>query len=148
MKLPELQQLVQQSTLDFLIASIFCYLAALVIGGDRERRGKSAGVSTYSFVIGGSMMFSFVGNVMGVDPTRIAAQIVTGIGFLGAGLIIRQSGTKVSNLTTAASVWYSSALGVAIGFHLYTIAAIGVLYAWVAFKYLPKFKSPEEEKSS
>lgn len=81
---------------------------------------------------------------MGLDPTRIAAQIVTGVGFLGAGLIIKQSGVRVSNLTTAASVWYSSSIGVAIGFQLYLIAFVATLYALVAFKFLPNFKKKEE----
>ena len=80
-------------------------------------------------VIAGSMLFTFLS--MRVDPnstSRIAAQIITGIGFIGAGLIIKQ-GINVRNLTTAASIWTAAAIGMAIGFGYYIVAIITTIAA-------------------
>lgn len=94
------------------------------IGAERESRGKDAGISTHILVIAGAMLFSTLSMI--VDPnssSRIAAQIVSGIGFLGAGLILKE-GASVKNLTTAASLWFAGAIGMAIGFGFYLIAAL------------------------
>jgi putative Mg2+ transporter-C (MgtC) family protein len=115
----------------FVIGFALSVAIGFVIGIERESRGKDAGISTHILVISGSMLFTFLS--MLVDPqstSRIAAQIVTGIGFLGAGLILKE-GHSVHNLTTAASLWYAAAVGMAIGFGFYAIAAmagiIGIL---------------------
>ena len=96
----------------------------------RESRGKPAGISTHCFVIAGFMIFTYLSAQ--VDPSstsRIAAQLVTGIGFLGAGIILKsEADERVTNLTTACCymVW-TVAIGMAIGFNFYfvTIVAIG-----------------------
>ncbi len=126
-------ELVSGYELDFLIRLGLSLLCGLLIGTERELRGKPAGISTNSFVIGGAAMFTFVS--LAVDPNspaRIAAQVVSGVGFLGAGMILKsdKDGT-VTNLTTAASIWFSAAIGVAIGFGWYLIAASAVVYALV-----------------
>lgn len=110
-------------TIDLLIAVALGFL----IGAERESRGKDAGISTNAFVICGAMLFTFMS--MTVDPaskSRIAAQIVSGIGFLGAGLILKD-GATVRNLTTAASIWFAGAIGMAIGFGYYAIAIIAAI---------------------
>jgi putative Mg2+ transporter-C (MgtC) family protein len=95
----------------------------------RESRGKPAGISTHCFVIAGSMIFAYLSAQ--VDPSstsRIAAQLVTGIGFLGAGIILKsEADERVTNLTTAAAIWFAAAIGMTIGFNFYfvTIVAIG-----------------------
>ena len=89
------------------------------------------------FVVTGAMIFTFLS--MTVDPaseSRIAAQIVSGIGFLGAGLILRNGDSNVRNLTTAASVWYAGAIGMLIGFEFYEIAVI----AGVAGVFMPRVR--------
>jgi len=104
-----------------LIDLICCIVAGFIIGAERESRGKDAGISTHTLVIIGAMLFTFMSSI--VDPnsqSRIAAQIVTGIGFLGAGLIIKD-GSSVRNLTTAASIWASGAVGMAFGYDFYVI---------------------------
>lgn len=109
---------------EFLIMLFCAVVIGFVIGIERESRGKDAGISTHILVITGAMLFTVLSSV--VDPastSRIAAQIVTGIGFLGAGLILKEGGA-VHNLTTAASLWCSAAIGMAIGFGLYEIAFI------------------------
>src|SRR5688500_3640398 len=119
--------------LEFLIDIIFALAAGFVIGVERESRGKPAGISTNSLVIGGAMLFTYLSAA--VDPnstSRIAAQVVSGIGFLGAGMILKgEVDKKITNLTTAASVWYSSAIGMAIGFNFYIIALAAVIFAVV-----------------
>ena len=125
--------------LEFLIDIIFALAAGFVIEAERESRGKPAGISTNSLVIGGTMLFTYLSAA--VDPnstSRIAAQVVSGIGFLGAGMILKgeikgeekgKEKNKIINLTTAASVWYSAAIGMAIGFNFYIIALAAVIFA-------------------
>lgn len=108
----------------FLISLAIAIVLGFVIGAERESRGKDAGISTHTLVVIGSMLFTFLSAM--VDPlstSRIASQIVVGIGFLGAGLIIKEQGT-VRNLTTAASLWVAAAIGMAIGFGFFGVAVI------------------------
>jgi putative Mg2+ transporter-C (MgtC) family protein len=113
------------------------------IGFERELRDREAGLRTHLLVCLGSALFTIVSaygfrdfltsgdQVVRADPTRIAAQIVTGIGFLGAGAIIRQ-GLTVRGLTTAATLWVSAAIGIAAGAGYYSGAIIGTVVTIVA----------------
>lgn len=107
-------------------------LAALfgaLIGLDREARSKPAGLRTYSIVAMGSAFFSLVGLMtFGQNDAgaRIAAQVVTGVGFLGAGTILHYRGNVVG-LTTAAGIWGAAAIGMGFGFGLYFLAIGGSL---------------------
>lgn len=130
---------IQPATVTFVIDLFIAIALGTIIGIERESRGKDAGISTNSFVICGAMLFTFMS--MTVDPasqSRIAAQVVTGIGFLGAGLILKD-GVTVRNLTTAASIWFSGAIGMAIGFGYYQIAIIAAL-ASIFIPRIPHFK--------
>jgi len=98
-----------------------------VIGVEREYRGYVAGVRTMALVCMGSALFADMSRLYGGDD-RIAAQIVTGIGFLGAGLIFRE-GYSVKGVTTAATIWATAAVGIAIGAEGYIIAVFGSLFA-------------------
>ena len=124
--------------LEFLIDIIIALAAGFVIGAERESRGKPAGISTNSLVIGGSMLFTYLSAAIDPNSTsRIAAQVVSGIGFLGAGMILKgEIDKKITNLTTAASVWYSAAIGMAIGFNFYIIALAAVIFAVLYLVYL------------
>src|SRR5215213_1257419 len=111
-----------------------------VIGFERETRDQSAGFRTHILLGLGATLFTLVsaygfapfteaalqsgGRGIQFDPTRIAAQIVTGIGFLGAGAIIRQ-GTDIRGLTTAATLWVAAAIGMAAGAGFYSGAVLG-----------------------
>ncbi|MCC2632019.1 MAG: putative magnesium transporter-C family protein [Patescibacteria group bacterium] len=90
------------------------------------------------------MLFAFLSRSVGSeDPSRIAAQIVSGIGFLGAGLILKsESGNKVKNVTTAASIWYSAAVGMALGYNFHFIALTAALYA-VLISSIPRISQNE-----
>ncbi|HLB23422.1 MAG TPA: MgtC/SapB family protein [Dehalococcoidia bacterium] len=100
-----------------------------VIGLEREYRGYPAGVRTMALVCLGSALFADMSTLYGGDD-RIAAQIVTGIGFLGAGLIFRE-GYTVKGVTTAATIWTTAAIGVAIGIEAYIVAVFCTLFAVV-----------------
>ena len=103
------------------------------IGIERELRDRYAGLRTHLLVSLGSALFTLVsayawtgfkfGNGVSYDPTRIAAQVVTGIGFLGAGAIMRQ-GISVHGLTTAATLWMSAAVGMTAATGFYAVAAL------------------------
>jgi putative Mg2+ transporter-C (MgtC) family protein len=91
---------------------------------EREWHGHPAGIKTLGLVGVGACLFSGLGLEIfktTTDPTRIAAQVVTGVGFLGAGAIMRQ-GNEVHGLTTAASIWVAAAIGMAVGFGFYAPA--------------------------
>lgn len=103
-------------------------LLGSILGFERELRQKSAGLRTNILIAIGSALFTLMsyelaGEVGGADPGRVAAQIVTGIGFLGAGAIMRTRG-GVQGLTTAATVWVNAAVGVAAGGGEYHLAFI------------------------
>jgi putative Mg2+ transporter-C (MgtC) family protein len=114
-----------------------------LIGVERELRERQAGLRTHLLVAVGSALFTIVGaygfhdflssgeSVVRADPTRIAAQIVTGIGFLGAGAIIRQ-GFSVRGLTTAATLWVVAAVGLAAGAGYYSAAVITTALVLIA----------------
>ena len=117
--------------LNLLIEVGLALLAGFLIGAERESRGKPAGISTQCFVIVGSMIFTYLS--AHVDPnssSRIAAQIVTGVGFLGAGIILKSEvDQRITNLTTAASIWFSASIGMAIGFDYYIMSIIAIAFA-------------------
>jgi len=106
-----------------------------LIGWERERHGRAAGLRTHMLLAMGCTLvtlvsFSVAGGSAGYDPGRIASSVMTGIGFLGAGVIIRQ-GINVLGLTTAASIWVTAGIGLAVGAGLY-IEAVGASVLTVA----------------
>lgn len=118
--------------LEFLTRIAVCLVLGTTIGVERELRGKPAGISTNCFVIAGACLFTFISAQADPNsPARIAAQIVSGVGFLGAGMILKTAGDKITNLTTAASVWFAAAIGMSIGMGWYVVAAIAAVYAVV-----------------
>jgi putative Mg2+ transporter-C (MgtC) family protein len=114
-----------------------------VIGLERELRQKSAGLRTHTLVGVGAALFTlagrygFGGEDAGIDATRIASQVVTGIGFIGAGVIfMRRDGVR--GLTTAATIWLTAAVGLAAGAGLWALAAVATaMHLVVAFLYTP-----------
>ena len=104
-------------------------ILAMVLGGalglERQYNDKPAGYATNSIICLGATLFTILSLYMGEqggDPGRIAAQIVSGVGFLGAGAILRE-GNKISGLTTAAGVWLVAAIGMAVGYGQYLLAS-------------------------
>lgn len=135
-----IETLVGEAEITFMVALGLSLITGVIIGGERELKGKPAGVSTQTLVVSGAMLFAFLSQKVGGDPSRIAAQIVSGIGFLGAGIILKSETSKrVTNVTTAASIWYSAGIGMALGFGFYFIALVGAVYS-VVISRIPHLK--------
>ncbi|HIM80929.1 MAG TPA: MgtC/SapB family protein [Dehalococcoidia bacterium] len=119
-----------------LLAAIF----GLAVGYERRSADKPAGLRTLSLVCLGSAMFTII-SAFGfetADQSRVAAQIVTGVGFLGAGTILR-SGVTISGLTTAATIWATAAIGMAVGSGLYIASVSGtVLILVILYLFAPE----------
>ena len=117
--------------LDLSVRLVVAAALGLAVGFEREIHGHPAGLRTHMLVASGSALFTVLSaygfsdtpNAAPIDPTRIAAQIVSGIGFLGAGAILKD-GIVIRGLTTAASLWATSAVGMAAGAGEYVIAAV------------------------
>jgi putative Mg2+ transporter-C (MgtC) family protein len=112
-----------------------------VLGWERERAGRPAGLRTFMMVTAGSSAFTVV-SIWGFsdegtirDPGRVAAQIVTGIGFLGAGTIWRTPST-VRGLTTAATIWFAAAVGMMAGAGLYLVATVTAIGGFICLQWL------------
>lgn len=116
--------------LGFLVRIGLSLLFGFLIGIERESRGKPAGISTHCLVIGGAALFTYISTVL--DPnsqSRIAAQVVSGVGFIGAGMILKGEGGVITNLTTAAAIWFAASIGMAFGIGWYLIGALASVYA-------------------
>ncbi len=113
-----------QAELEVSVRLVVALVLGALIGAEREYHRHPAGLRTLSAISVGSALFTALGTlVLHTDPTRIAAQIVTGVGFLGAGAILR-SGASVRGLTTAATIWVVAAIGMAAGFGYFILATI------------------------
>ena len=108
-----------------------CFLSGGLIGLERGRHGRSAGMRTHILVCLGAtlaaMLDLYVNGLLDSDGTRIAAQVVTGIGFLGAGVILVKRDLTVTGLTTAAGLWATSIIGLAYGFGYFEAALVATL---------------------
>jgi putative Mg2+ transporter-C (MgtC) family protein len=124
---------------DILVRLLAAALLGAGLGLEREVHGHPAGMRTHMLVALGSAIFTVLSiygfpqtpGMAATDPSRISAQIVTGIGFLGAGAIIKY-GTNIRGLTTAASLWVVASLGLAAGAGAYFVAGAGTLIAVLA----------------
>jgi len=128
---------------DYLIKILVALICGGILGAEREYTGKAAGFRTFTMVALGSCIFSIISldvsqvailkfnnELLRMDPGRIAAQVVVGIGFIGMGLIILQE-NKIKGLTTAAGLWFVAALGMAAGFGFYFLAILGTVSALI-----------------
>jgi putative Mg2+ transporter-C (MgtC) family protein len=135
-----------------LVPMLLSLALGTAVGWERQIGRKPAGLRTHTLVCVGSTMFMLLGPhavaVFGtgnLDPTRLIHGVATGIGFLGAGSIMRHEGL-VQGLTTAASVWMVAAIGVAVGVRAYTLAIIGTVIALVVlqgYRWAERFVSPD-----
>jgi putative Mg2+ transporter-C (MgtC) family protein len=145
-----------------LLQVILAFVYGALIGLERDFHGSPAGVRTYAIVCLGACVFGLIStHSQGAayyksvaDPTRVAAQIVSGIGFLGAGVIFRD-GLTARGLTTAAAIWASASVGLAVAFRLYEVAtlttiliiflsALNDLPFWKRFKKKFRRKAPSK----
>ncbi len=127
------------------------FLIGAVIGTERKFRHKPAGLRTHALVGLGAALFTIIGVygfqefsgapyfLTNMDPARIAAQIVVGVGFIGGGLIFREE-NQVSGLTTAASIWLTAGLGTGIGAGMYLTVLIAAVLGFIALRLNRIFK--------
>lgn len=112
-------------------------ILSMLIGLNRERMGKSAGIRTHMMVGMGACLFTSLSlhGFLDADPSRVASSVVTGIGFLGAGVIVKRHG-DIHDLTTAASIWMAAAIGMAVGVGALLLASGATVLAWVTLEIL------------
>lgn len=131
------------SDLDAILRLLVALVLGALVGVEREYSRHSAGLRTMAAVSMGACLFTVLGLlVVRAEPTRIAAQVVTGIGFLGGGAILR-SGVSVRGLTTAAAIWVVAAIGMTVGFGRFLVAGAATVLV-LAFLLLLK---PVEERA-
>lgn len=158
------------SQLDILTNVIFAFILGGVLGFEREWKRKPAGLRTNMIIAGASALIIALGRVavtdylklahleaFGLDPTRIIHAIVVGVGFLGAGTILKsKDGDRIRYLTTSAMIWMSSAIGITVGLKQYWLAAgvtvslvvINLIFAYVnrlIYRYSNYPEDPKEE---
>ncbi len=132
---------------DQLTIAVQLILAGMLtglIGMDRERRGHDAGLRTHMLVGIGSCLFTSL-SIFAFgdgDPGRVASQILPGIGFLGAGAILKQ-GANIQGLTTAASVWLTAAVGMGVGTGAWFSAIFATLMIWFTLAIVQRMKPDE-----
>ena len=121
--------------MDFLINLLTLLLVGLVLGSERQSSHNLIGIRTTSLILLGSFIFTYISTQIGGDPSRIIAQVVSGIGFIGAGIIFKDGIKHIHNLTTAVLVWVLAALGclIALGFHLESFIMTVVIYIILKF---------------
>jgi len=133
-----LREVIADQQWEALLRVLVAGVVAVLVGIEREREGKPAGARTYGLVAMGAAIFTVVG-IYGFgagDPAaRVAAQIVTGIGFIGAGTILHMR-RRVVGLTTAAGMWVAAGIGMAIGSGLYIIGIGAALALFVLLQFL------------
>ena len=133
---------------DVVIRLVLAMLLGCLVGSERLFAGKTAGMRTYALVSLGAAVYVIVSllvtnkymHVTDFDPLRMASQIVVGVGFLGAGLIVFKD-SKLNGLTTAAGLWLSAAVGVAVGYGLFELAILAsflTLFIFVVLGFLKK----------
>lgn len=146
-----MQELTQGATIgEVLVRLTAAFVVGSAVGLERERLDKPAGLRTHCLVSLGSATFILLGfevgshlssryGEAGLDPTRVLQGVVGGIGFLGAGAIIKSSG-QVTGMTTAASVWIAGALGAAAGLGAYVVAVIATAFTLITLFVVPRIQ--------
>lgn len=136
----------QLNTVSVTLRIIMAMICGGLIGAERERAHRPAGLRTYMLVCMGSAIVMLTGQYMyenfrAGDPARLGAQVVSGIGFLGAGSIIVSRNSKVKGLTTAAGLWASACIGLAIGIGFYIAGIIATIAVYVIMSRIKKFEN-------
>lgn len=132
--------------LKIVIRLILSVIVGLIIGSERAKHGRAAGMRTHTLVALGacltSLMSVYLSEVVGVqgDIMRISAQVISGIGFLGAGMIIIKNNDIITGLTTAAGVWTTSIIGISLGYGFYTGAIICTVLFLISVVLFSKFE--------
>lgn len=121
-----------------LINLIVLLIIGAIIGSERQKTHGIIGIRSITLVLLGSFIYTHISTLVGGDPARIIAQVVSGTGFIGAGLIFKQDADKINNITTAVLVWCLSALGCLIGLGYLAQSMLIAMIIFVVLKYYKK----------
>jgi len=140
-----------------IYSTVFRISLAVILGGiiglERGHHGRAAGLRTHILVCLGAAMSAIIGVYsvkvleLGGDPMRIAAQVVSGIGFLGVGTIMIRNGEHVTGLTTAAGLWATAAIGLALGIGFYIAALLAFIFVIITMVIFVKLEISVKNKS-
>lgn len=140
--------------MDAFVKIVLALIFGGILGAERERAGKAAGLRTYMLVTLASTTFTIVAKEAQVffsastyDPGRILGQVILGIGFIGAGIIIYQR-EHVRGLTTAAGLWIATAVGLLIGIELYLLALVVTIISFIILAIFPLVEGKAEGRES
>ncbi len=127
-----------------LFRCLFSLVIGLVIGLERSFHGRAAGMRTHILVCLGATVTAMTGifctDTFGGDTMRLSAQVISGVGFLGAGMIVLKNDNVITGLTTAAGVWATATLGIAVGYGFYYGAGIATLLFFIALTLFAKME--------
>lgn len=135
--------------IELIAQLLLCVFLSMLIGLDRERLQKSAGLRTHLLTGLGACLFTIlsVHAFPNADTSRVAANVVTGIGFLGAGTIIQRR-FAAHDLTTAASIWATAAVGMAVGVGAWLLAIASTVIIWFILGILRRFEPEKSEAAA
>ena len=125
----------------FFLNLAILILCGILIGYERQKTNKVIGIRSVILLMLGSFVFTYISTRIGGDPSRVAAQIASGVGFIGAGIIWKSASTNISNLTTAILIWILAALGsmISIGLLKEAIVITIIIYIVLRFNFLKDF---------
>lgn len=133
------------NVLQFVIDLLLVLLIGYLVGHERHEAGKTMGERSTIILIIGSYLFAYASLRCGIDHSRVIAQIVTGVGFIGAGIIFKKGEKDIINLTTAILVWTVAALGVLVGIGLRVEALIAALVVYLVLRIRRHREMKQEE---
>lgn len=122
----------------FLVCLCIVLLSGLLIGYERQKTHGIVGVRSVTLIMLGAFIFSYISNKIGGDPSRVVAQVVSGVGFIGAGLMIKRNADKIANITTAILMWCVASLGCLIGLGFIVESLIMTAIIFLILKYYKK----------
>ena len=125
----------------FFLNLAILILCGILIGYERQKTNKVIGIRSVILLMLGSFVFTYISTRIGGDPSRVAAQIASGVGFIGAGIIWKSTSTNISNLTTAILIWIVAALGsmISIGLLKESVVITIIIYIVLRFNFLKDF---------
>lgn len=130
--------------IQLLIDIVLLLVIGAIIGYERQKTHGIIGVRSVTLVLLGSFIFTLISTFVGGDPSRIIAQVVSGTGFIGAGLIFKRGADSINNVTTAILIWCLSGLGCLIGLSCRIEAIIVAIIIMIVLKYYKKFFDNEK----
>lgn len=119
----------------FIFSLIILLISGVIIGQERQKSHGIVGVRSVTLLMLGSFVFAYMSDKIGGDPARIVAQVVSGVGFIGAGLIFKKDSDKIANITTAILMWCLASVGCLIGLGFIIESVVIVLIIYLVLKY-------------